>query len=846
MKQFLLWCIALFVSTTVLAQKHTAFEQEELRLVLPKIASFYNTNFSYTDQLIAQKKVSILLDDIIPLESLLLTLSAQTDLKFEQINAEHIVITSFTNDDVITVCGQLQCNNKTIQNAVIQINNTTYFSDQNGQFKINNIPYNATINISSFGVKNTTLKASEHTFPNCITISLTEKIEALDQVIIDEYLTSGISKNIKQTTIDTKKSKILPGLIEPDILESIHQIPGVTNLNETVNNIYVRGGNTDQNLILWNNITTYGNTHMFGAISAFNPYIIDKVNFISKGTNPKYGERVSSVIDITSNYKPTNKLKGGAGFNMLHADAFIDLPIIDDKLSVLISGRRSYADALETFTYKNYTSRIFQNTKIYDNNLDFSKTKQIFWFYDYTVNAAWKLSPKNLIKINHLYTEDYLNFSAINSNNTNLYTDALKTKNRGSNIVWEKEWTTKFSHQIDTYLSEYNFKYSYSNQSNTDIIIDSKDNNITDFGINTTLTYDFDEYKQANLGYQYSNKKFNYRLLTNNQNQPTSLTENDAMVNANSLFMEYQINKPKDFLYTLGLRANHYSNTNKLFLEPRVILQKFVIPEFSISASLEYKSQYINQIQESVINNLSLDNNVWALSNSEDLPILTSYQYTVGLNYSKNKWVVDFEAYFKKTNNINTLNFDFDNQNSQTSYIGESSIQGVDFFLKKQLKNYNSWLSYSFNSAKYRFPDLNEGKAFPSNFNINHTVKWSHFYKWKQLEFTLGWLWHNGKPYTEICSTTNPDNSVSYSYTGLNNKTLKPYHRLDFSAIYDFRPHKNKTIKYRIGCSILNLYNRKNIINKDVRFSNTNSNILNINDIRGSEISPNIMLRVFW
>lgn len=846
MKQFLFWCFALLFSTSIIAQKQSVFEQTELHQVLPKIAHFYNTNFSYTDQLITDKKVSIVLDDIIPLESLLLTLSTQTNLKFEQLSANNIVITTFTSSDLITVCGQLQCNNKTIPNAIIQINNQTYFSDDDGHFKIKNIPNNASININSFGVKNTTLKASEHRFPNCITITLTEKLEALDQIIINEYLTSGISKNIKQTTIATKKSNILPGLIEPDILESIHQIPGVTNLNETVNSIHVRGGKTDQNLILWNNIKTYGNTHMFGAISAFNPYIVDKVNFISKGTNPKYGERVSSVIDITSNYKPADKLKGGAGFNMLHADAFLDIPLIDDKLSVLVSGRRSYADAFETFTYKNYTSRIFQNTKIYDNDLDFSKTKQIFWFYDYTVNAAWKLTSKNLIKINHLYTEDYLNFSAINSNNSNLYTDALKTKNRGSNIVWEKEWSKNVSHQIDAYLSEYDLKYNFSDQSNSGSIVDTKDNQITDYGVNMNVTYDISEHKQFNVGYQFSNKNFNYSLLTNSQNQPSTLASKDEIVNANSLYAEYQINKPKDFLYTLGLRANHYSNTNQFFVEPRVILQKFVIPEFSISGSLEYKSQYVNQIQESVINNLSLDNNVWALSDTDDFPVLTSYQYTVGVNYSKNKWIVDFEAYFKKTNNINALNFDLDNQNFNTYHVGESSIQGVDFFLKKQLKNYNSWLSYSFNSAKYRFPDLNDGEAFPSNINIDHTIKWSHFYKWKTFEFTLGWLWHNGKPYTEITSTTNPDNTISYAYTGLNNKNLHPYHRLDFSAIYDFRPHKNKSVKYRLGFSVLNLYNRKNIINKDIRFSNTNSNNLNVNDIRGSKISPNLMLRVFW
>lgn len=846
MKQFLFWWFALLFSTFLVAQKLTVFEQTELRQVLPKIETFYATHFSYSDAVIQNKKVSIVLDKIISLEALLLTLSSQTDLKFEQISTQNIVISSFKNNDLITVCGQLQSNNKTVSNAIIQINNSTYFSDVNGHFKIPNIPHNATLHISSFGIKNTTLLAANHSFPNCIAINLIEKLEALDQVIIGEYLTSGISKNIKQTTISPKKSKILPGLIEPDILESIHQIPGVTNLNETVNSIHVRGGKADQNLVLWNNIKTYGNSHMFGAISAFNPYIIDKVNFISKGTNPKYGERISSVIDITSNYKPTHKIKGGAGFNMLHADAFIDTPIVKDIFSVLISGRRSYANAIETFTYKNYTKNIFQNTKIYDNDLEFSQSKNIFWFYDYTVNTAWKISDKHLLKINHLHTEDYLNFSAFNSSNTHLYTDALKTKNSGTNIVWENEWSNSFSHQIDGYISKYNLNYSFNDQSNSATISDSKTNSIHDTGINLHTIYDISEAQQLNIGYQYSLKKIKYDFSNNSTNQVTTLSSSNEAVNSNSLYAEYQVNKPNNFLYTLGIRTNKYSNSNKFYIEPRAIVQKYVIPEFSINASLEYKSQYVNQVQESISNNLTLENNAWILSKKEAFPILTSYQYTVGINYTKNKWIVDFEAYFKKTNDINLLNFDYNNQTNFNYYIGDSSIQGVDLFLKKQLKNYNSWLSYSFNSAKYRFPNLNNGKPFSSDINIDHTVKWSHFYKWKQFEFTLGWLWHNGKPYTQINSTPGTNNTAIYSYSGLNNKNLHSYHRLDFSAIYDFRPHKNKAIKYRVGLSILNLYNRKNIINKDVKYSNSSINELNINDIRGTKISPNLMVRVFW
>ena len=126
MKQFLFWCFALLFSTSIIAQKQSVFEQVELHQVLPKIAKFYDTNFSYADAIIENKKVSIVLDTMIALEDLILTLSAQTDLKFEQLSPKNIVISPFKTDDLITVCGQLQCNSKTIANAVIQINNNPF------------------------------------------------------------------------------------------------------------------------------------------------------------------------------------------------------------------------------------------------------------------------------------------------------------------------------------------------------------------------------------------------------------------------------------------------------------------------------------------------------------------------------------------------------------------------------------------------------------------------------------------------------------------------------------------------------------------------------------------------
>ena len=829
------------------AQKRTVFENSELSQVLPEIEAFYNVTFSYTDDIVANKPVSVILDDIVPIKSLLLTLAAQTTLKFSSISENYVVISKYKSSDTVKICGTLFLHDKPLENATIKVNHSIYSSDASGYFLIEDVPFDSKITIFSIGIEKKEITPKEQLYPNCKVISLKEKLELLDQVVINEYIASGISKNIKRTTINRDKLKILPGIMDPDVLESIHQLPGVTNLNETVNSIHVRGGNSDQNLILWNNIKTYNNSHLFGVISAFNPYVIDKVHFTNKGTSARYGERISSVIDMQTNYKPSNKLSGGAGFNMLHSDAFVDIPLINDKLSVMVSGRRSYADLVKTFTFKNYEKRVFQNTKIFDNTREFSRSKNVFWFNDYTVNAAWKVSKNGFLKFNHLFNENHLNFSALNSDESQLFIDELDTKNVGYNLEWNNQWNPNLSHQLDTYFSRYTLNYSFSNTSILGTSGNSKDNKIKDYGVNFNLKYELDTYKQLNFGYQYTLKNFSHQFNQQNPFATFILDRVSNIDNAHAIYTEFQINRPKDHLFNAGLRVNKYSNSSKVLVEPRVILQKFVTPEFSINASVEYKSQFLSQIQESVISNLTLENYTWALSNDTNLPVLTTYQYTIGGNYSKNKWVIDVEAYFKKTKGISTMNLNFNNPLLSFNFeSGNTSIQGVDFFVKKQFKNYNSWFSYSFNDAKYTFPGLNNARPFPSNLNIDHTIKWSHFYKWKNVEFSLGWLWHNGKPYTQLQATLNPDNSISYDYTALNNKNLPVYHRLDFSAVYDFYPHKKKTIKYRLGVSVLNLYNRKNILNRDIRSTNDGTtNLINI-DAQATTITPNLVLRIFW
>jgi hypothetical protein len=293
-------------------------------------------------------------------------------------------------------------------------------------------------------------------------LNTSSKTQSLSPVIVKSYLIKGIDKN-KDGSISILPDKlgILPGLTEPDVFESLQLIPGVQSPNETASGLYIRGGTPDQNLVLWDGIKIYYSGHFFGMLSAFNPYIIDEVKLFKSGTEARYGNRISGVIDMSSKNEITNKTKGGFGFNMTHADVFLQTPI-SEKVGFLFSARRSFTDIYQSPTFNKLSDRVFQNIKIAeengvkDNNLS-SKVESDFFFTDYTAKIIVEPSEDDKLSLSTLFTKNTLNYNFdVPEIEYNLI-DNLEIKNLGLSFVWNKKWDSKLSHQITSYYSKYNF-----------------------------------------------------------------------------------------------------------------------------------------------------------------------------------------------------------------------------------------------------------------------------------------------------------------------------------------------------------------------------------------------------
>ncbi len=654
-------------------------------------------------------------------------------------------------------------------------------------------------------------------------------IQRLEEVVVNEYLTSGILKKKDGSILLLPRNLgILPGLTEPDVLQSLQLFPGIQSPSEKASGLYVRGGTPDQNLILWDGIKMYHSGHFFDMISAFNPYITEKVKFYKAGTKAKYGSRISSVIDITSFNEIPKKIEGGFGFNLLHADFYIKAPI-SKKIAIVASARRSFTDAYKSITFKNISKRIFQNTKISDGKKTFQAGSinfltERFYFIDYTMKVILRPNNKDKITFSNIYNRNELDneFSGQFDQSTS---DNIDINNRGSSILWNHNYNRAFSHTLQAYYSNFDLDYSgLSYNENEEVILYQtiKKNMVHDFGISFNTNWKINKKNKLGLGYQLSSNKIHYELEFGNQLKSNVFeieTFKDKNTNYNHApYVDYEYKNSDKFVLNAGLRSNYMSTFKRFFFEPRVYFKVQITPHLKFKSSIERLHQEVSQIVEFETKDFGLENQIWVLADGVNIPILKSSQLTGGFLFKKNGWHVDIDGYVKRVKGITSLTRGFDNNKENESFFqGKSNVLGLDILVKKKIDNYRTWLSYSFINNKFTFKEINEGNPFPGNFDIRHHLTWSHSYSWNNFNVSLGWNLRTGTPYTKALNVVQEAANFDANYSKTNSDRLPVYNRLDISAFYKFNFSAKKKWKAKIGLSILNVTNNNNLLGRSYK-----------------------------
>lgn len=815
MKNFFL--IFFLISSAAFSQKKTSLKQ-----ALSQLSKTHHIEFSYSEDII-QKFKTITIDSKLNLEQVLLSMSLQTDLVYEKIDAKNYIIRNKTKK-THQVCGVVfsQKNKQTLPFVNINCNNKVVVTNKQGRFNFSGILRDDIITINLIGYKQINIPVKNFD-KNCKNIFLEEKVNQLNEIVITNYLTTGFTKTKDGSIVlNSKKAGVLPGVIEPDVLQSLQLIPGVQSPNETASGIHIRGSTPDQNLVIFDGMKMYHFSHYFGLLSAFNPYITNNVKLYRSGTHAKYGNNVGGVLDIGTDNDIPESLSVGIGSTLTHSDVFIKTPLLNKKLGFVFSARRSITDYINSYTNQQYANVVFQNSKIGegldDQNLRITNANNNFFYKDYHAKVIVAPNNNSKISFSYLYNLNDLFFTGENERSREHFEDDISIENQGFHFDWELGNIKKGLHKIE--LSQTNFYKNYDGNRSIenrtqDGINYNKSNTINENNLEYSFIKNIKKNYKWEFGYQFNfnDVRYNFNRTVSEQNGLV----NDQIIGKawnSALFSEHQLKLKEKWLLNLGLRWQYFGGIDKNYLEPRFNLTYKVNHHLNFKFSTELKHQSIAQVLDFREDGLGgLFDQFWALANKNVFPVLKSVQSSAGIGYQTNSWIVDFEVYNKSIDGILFL-FD-ENEKGQKYFNGTNNIKGIDLLIKKDWNQYNTWISYSLSKSIYQFDDLNSSENFNGSFDIPHSLIWSHNYKIKKLEFSLGWRFRSGIPYTVKTAEIKNPNGLKIEFDELNSERLPNYQRLDFTTRYKFNFDKAKKVNGQFGLTIQNIFNKKNVLNRD-------------------------------
>ena len=828
-------CFLYVFSFTVIAQNN---QDEPLKTIISNLEKHYNVSFAYLDEDVEAIYISAPPANF-TFQEIIQYLGNSTSLKFQVLNERFITICKppeiLREVNGVIIDGQT---GSMINGATIQAKNRFTISDEKGNFRFDKVNIGDTLLVRCLGYEYSNTPVSEFLNDPINTIRLRQQIQRLKEVVITNFITQGIDKEADGTiVIRSETLDILPGLTEPDVLQTIQALPGIMSIDETVSDINVRGGTDDQNLILWNGIRMYQSGHFFGLISAFNPFITREVGLIKNGSSACLGDAVSSIVNIQTDNRVKQRVSGSAGMNMVNMDINITIPVFK-KSSLQFSARRSLADIMQTPTYKSYFERAFRNSEVTnptDNPDSLLNSNDEFKFYDFSLNYNYNVSSKDKLEFSFLKIYNNIEYreNAFINNDTLTRTSGLKQKSLAAGIVYRRLWNEKLRTNLQLYLSDYKL-----NAVNQDIFNNQRliqENGILDKSLKLDSRYFFSDNLNLLAGYQLSEVGIGYLVDINNPDYRRYVKK--VLLN-HAVFTEANFSsRSGNTRLRSGLRLNYYSKFNKWLIEPRIAFNQKFLDYFSFELLGEFKSQTTTQIIDRQNEFLGVEKRRWILSNNEDIPVITSRQLSTGIHYQQSGILISVEGYIKQVKGIISSSQGFQNQYQYIRSAGDYKVAGLDFLINKRFKHVNTWLSYSLARNDYYFPEFIP-QSFPNNLDIRHSLSYGFSFQLRRFQIASGIDWRTGKPYTKPVGVS--DDQILY-YPA-NSSRFENYIRLDLSAIYkiNFRDKMHGDI----GVSVWNFVNTPNTLDVYYQLDDTDE----IQEIwqNALSITPNFMFRVYY
>ncbi len=623
--------------------------------------------------------------------------------------------------------------------------------------------------------------------------------------ILDEVMVTGFQQKVNAVQVGMEKFrpaqlKNIPlALGEADVMKMVQTLPGVKSMGEASSGFNVRGGASDQNLILLNNNTVFNPMHLFGLFSAFNSDVIGETELYKSGIPSQYGGRISSVMNIMSKVADRQEWHGSASIGLLTSKATLEAPIVKDKVLLMLGGRSTYSDWMlgmipEKSGYKdgkagfwdlsgtltiNFTRNHRLNIYGYysDDKFSFSPYNK----YGYTnTNGSFELKSRYNDRVNSTITAGYDHYNYFNDESESEYRAA------------------RLSFAIDQYFLKGNISYRLN------------DSHQLQFGLNTIL-YNVQPGTYEPLG-QYSNIAYK------------ELDKEQALESA--LYIEDEWKITPSFKVTGGIRYNLFNAMQEgkkhVYQAPEIRLSASynITDDQSVKLGFNTMHQYIHKVSNTSIMSPT---DTWTLSSDKIKP-QDGFQVAAGYYFQTNdhKYEVTLEAYYKQMSNYLTYRSAGQllmNPNLENDVIAtRGRAYGIELQLRKPIGKLNGWISYSYSRTQLQQQEktaspINGGDWFAAEYDRPHELKFVGNYKFTQrYSLSLNADYSTGRPTTVPVGQyfDEQQKRLIPFYTDRNSYRLPDYFRVDGSFNIEPSHHLTNLTHSWFSIGVYNMLGRRN------------------------------------
>ncbi len=650
---------------------------------------------------------------------------------------------------------------------------------------------------------------------------------ALDSIMIHSFLVKGIGlKNNGAFKMNLKALGLIPGNIDTDIFLGIQQLPGVYSFDGTAVNLNVHGGKSDYNKIIWNGIPVYHRGHLFGMISPFNPNTSQNVTYYYKGIPLKFNDFSSSVMTVNTTDKVAKKIEVNGGINGLDADLVANIPIVKQKLGLIISTRHSYEPVLKSYTFEKYQEKAFYGLQIDKENYSYS---------DWDITGNFHPNKNNLLKINYLSIRNKFENKIKIGNEAHKYISI--SNNDGFNIKWKNKCKIHKNFQMS--YANYTLFYHHNTEDPTTYFTTFIDK------LNDITTYDL----KANFDMKWQKHQFNFGLQTEYKKLVLDFKEYKDIFyhleNQNTQTWTHHIYATdtyhfSKFLLKAGGKGSYYANIRQLYFDPLLAVEYQWNQSLNLQLHYDQQRQDIFQISETFnSNNYFYKGRLWRLADGRQFKPILRQQITQSIIFKQNKWLFNADIYYSYYKNLSSLYLGHLFNQDNRFQNGKAKNIGFDLFIKKRLNHFNIWVKYAFLHSKEKFDRINMGYYFTSSQQVEHLVNTSIIYNYNHFQAGLSWLYRSGTPYTKIIDGYLDE-------THINEARLPAFHQLNFSVAYETQLIASKNVRLKAAVSIRNIYDNHTPIGVSINGKNTLYDELSQDFIYPLPLTPNFMLRLYF